>query len=595
MRKAVFAAVVVGALVATAPASAVVSGANGKILYTLQTPGNFDIWTINADGSGNVPIVTDAANDQGASWSPDGTKIVFRSDRTGAGDIYIANADGSGQTRLTTDPAQESHPSFSPDGTKIAFTRKDPDDEIFVMNADGSNAQRLTTNTITDAGPDWSPDGARIVFFRGNNVLHVMNADGSDQHELLPGNFSVGPQWSPDARRVVFQRSVAGESDPHLVNADGTGLLNVGQNIPSGAQAPSWSPDGTKIVTLAGSGSSDIWVMNPDGTGAVRILDDALVRSGPRWQPIPRAPKAETGGASAITTSSAQLSGTIDSTVLHPTTWFFEYGTTTAYGARTADAAAPSPVGDQAVAASVADLLPFTTYHARLVARNANGTTLGSDQTFTTAALPPLATTTRATATQTTASLFGIVDPRGAPAQFRFDFGTDASYGSSTAARPASSGAAAEVSDAVTGLKAATTYHFRVVATGPGGATPGADATIRTAPKARPRALSARARPSSDRKAPFRYVFSGRLGLPAGVQAAEACGGTVTIQVKRGRRRVKTSRARLSESCAYRKAFSFKSARTLRAARGRLQVTVSFPGNAVLASTRARAFSVRFG
>src|SRR5215208_1432820 len=149
--KAVFAAVVAVTLIAAAPASAVTAGANGKLIYTLQTAGNFDIWTINADGSGNVPIVTDAANDQGGNWSPDGTKIVFRSDRTGGGDIYVANANGTNPVRMTNDPAQESHPSFSPDGTKIAFTRKDPDDEIFVMDAVPlAPAQRRTDNTVVD-------------------------------------------------------------------------------------------------------------------------------------------------------------------------------------------------------------------------------------------------------------------------------------------------------------------------------------------------------------------------------------------------------------------------------------------------------------
>ena len=135
MTKTLLALAVPVGLVAAAPASAVAPGANGKLLYTLQTTGNFDIWKIESDGSGNAPLVTDAANDQGGSWSPDGTKIVFWSTRTGAGDIYIANADGTNQLRLTTDPNQEAHPSFSPDGTRIVFVRRDPDDEIVPRQA----------------------------------------------------------------------------------------------------------------------------------------------------------------------------------------------------------------------------------------------------------------------------------------------------------------------------------------------------------------------------------------------------------------------------------------------------------------------------
>jgi TolB protein len=599
MRKALVAVgVVISTLAAAAPASAVAPGDNGKLLYTLQSGGNFDIWTVNADGSGNTPIITDALNDQGGSWSPDGAKIVFRSTRTGAGDIYIANADGTNQVRLTTDPASEAHPSFSPDGTRIVFVRGAPDSEIFVMDTDPStaDAQNLTNNTVAELAPEWSPDGTRIAYFLdAGNVIAVMNADGSDQHVLDPGLRSNGPQWSPDARRVLFNRSDGmGDADPHAINADGTGLVNLGQEIPI-SQAPSWSPDGSKIVTLAGSTESDIWILNPDGSGAVKILDDTLVRSGPRWQPVPRAPTALTDAPTDVTTASAKLNGRIDSNLLHPTTYFFEYGTTTAYGARTGDAAAPSPLGPQAVSAGIGDLLPFTTYHARLVARNAIGTTVGPDQTFRTAALPPLVTTGRATATQTTAALFGIVDPRGAPTEFRFEYGTDTSYGSATSPGAAAPGAAAEVTGGASGLKANTLYHYRLVATNPGNVTTGADATVRTLRKAAPRSLSAAAKPRRDRKLPFRYRFSGRLRLPAGLRAAEACNGSVLIQVHRGRRRVTSTRAGLSRSCSYRKVVSFRNTRRLRAGKGRLKVSVSFRGNASLATKRARTLFVSFG
>jgi TolB protein len=498
LTKALLAVAIVIGLVAATPAWAVNPGVNGRLIYTLQTMGNFDIWTIGADGTGNAPLITDAASDQGGSWSPDGTKIVFKSARTGAGDIYVADADGNNQVRRTTDPGEESHPSFSPDGTKIVFVRKDPDDEIFVMNADGSGDVRRTDNTVADAAPEWSPDGTRIVFFR-QNVIHVMNADGSNEHELVPGGSSVGPQWSPDARRVLFQRAVTpGQSHPIVVNADGTGLADLGTMVPS-AQAPSWSPDGTKIVFLTSQGpGSDIWIMNADGTGGAPILDDALIRSGPKWQPIPRAPTGTTEAPTDVTPLSAKLNGTIDSNVLNPTTYFFEYGTTTAYGSRTPDAAAPAPVGLQAVSADLTGLRTSVTFHARLVARNAIGTATGADQTFR---------TNRAT----------------------------------------------------------------------------------------PQSLTSRARPRRDRSLPFRYVVSGRLGLPSTVTAAQACSGSVSIRVKRGRRTITSRRARLSGSCKYRKALVVRSTRRLGRARGVLKVTVTFRGNGVLTSRRARTRLVRFG
>ena len=58
------------------------------------------------------------------AWSPDGTKIAFTTDRDGNFEIYVMNADGTGQTRLTNNAAADDEPAWSPDGSKIAFTSR---------------------------------------------------------------------------------------------------------------------------------------------------------------------------------------------------------------------------------------------------------------------------------------------------------------------------------------------------------------------------------------------------------------------------------------------------------------------------------------
>jgi TolB protein len=79
-----------------------------------------------------------------APLPPDGSKIVFTSKRDGNYEIYVMNADGSGQTRVTDDPAGDHYPTWSPDGTKIAFaSKRDGDFDIYVMNPDGSGQTRL--------------------------------------------------------------------------------------------------------------------------------------------------------------------------------------------------------------------------------------------------------------------------------------------------------------------------------------------------------------------------------------------------------------------------------------------------------------------
>jgi Tol biopolymer transport system component len=60
---------------------------------------------MNADGSGQINLTNNPADDGVPSWSPDGRRIAFVSNRDGNLEIYVMNADGSGVTRLTNNPA----------------------------------------------------------------------------------------------------------------------------------------------------------------------------------------------------------------------------------------------------------------------------------------------------------------------------------------------------------------------------------------------------------------------------------------------------------------------------------------------------------
>jgi Tol biopolymer transport system component len=133
-----------------------------KILFQRRAKGeNWEIFAINADGSGLRNLSRNRSHDVDADWAPDGRSIVFRTSRHDKWELYVMNADGSGQRRLTrTAAANESRPSWSPDGQKIAFTREVGHNfELYVMNADGSGQRRLTPNSPVDrwVAYAWSP------------------------------------------------------------------------------------------------------------------------------------------------------------------------------------------------------------------------------------------------------------------------------------------------------------------------------------------------------------------------------------------------------------------------------------------------------
>ena len=99
--------------------------------------------------------------------------------------------------------------------------------------------------------------------------------------------------------------------------------------------------------------------------------------------PPPKAPQVFTGDATAITSTSATLNGTVNPRGL-ATTYRFVYGKTTAYGQTTTATSAGSGTTAKSVSANVTGLEPGTTYHFRLEATSSAGTTLGKDARFTT-------------------------------------------------------------------------------------------------------------------------------------------------------------------------------------------------------------------
>lgn len=197
-------------------------------------------------------------------------------------------------------------------------------------------------------------------------------------------------------------------------------------------------------------------------------------------------PSVSTGGASAITSSVATVSGSVNPNG-SSTVYSFQYGTSTQLGQQTA----LLPVGDDttthAVSAALGSLQAGTTYYYRTIATNDAGTATGTTLTFSTPGTPPpagtrpIATTGTAQAGVNSANLHGFVSPNGLTTTFYFEFGTTAAYGSQTA--PVSAGSSSDVfpvSTSLGGLQSSKTYHFRIVATSAAGTTVGADATFKT-------------------------------------------------------------------------------------------------------------------
>lgn len=167
-----------------------------------------------------------------------------------------------------------------------------------------------------------------------------------------------------------------------------------------------WSPtDGDQD---AGSGTSDVPVnttasgLIPNTTYYVRLVahhtyNAPVISSETQFTTaLPLPPDVTTEPANDLSTTHATLRGVLNPNQ-GPTTYSFEYGTTTSYGTTVPVGGAPDPnffarTEPIELVQRINGLTPGVTYHYRMVASNAGGTTDGADQTFTTTTPPPSST-----------------------------------------------------------------------------------------------------------------------------------------------------------------------------------------------------------
>lgn len=275
------------------------------VVFDSNRDGEGGIFVMDSNG-GNVRrvVLTPAGKTSGfPDWSPDRRKIAFASDRDGPMEIYVVNVDGTHIQRLTHSMTGVGNinPDWSPDGSKIAFAVQSPpgrSGKIHVMNADGSGQHPLTPGELRAGFPAWSPDGKKLAFASFQTfAIYVMNADGSEARPIThapPGAANVAtnaPAWSPDGKKILFDTTWGGDWDIWVIDADGSNqrqLTRIGANTARAA----WSRDGKRIAFHStrdrptGNDFTDfeIYAMDADGSQVRRLTSNTAFDAHPDWR-----------------------------------------------------------------------------------------------------------------------------------------------------------------------------------------------------------------------------------------------------------------------------------------------------------------------
>ena len=239
-------------------------------------------------------------------------RIAFSSVRTDPQakeyDIFSMNPDGSDVRRLTTNPETDRQPDWSPDGTDIAYSIDKPDSpvnfEVARMTTAGTGHRQLTTTATGQASsqPSWSRNGRSILFRRSGpgrvSAIWQMGPLGENPApRFAPPHPPLYPSWAPGQRRIAYAAilSPTGDNDRGIftLNADGSGPTTLFDVAGAYDSAPSWSPDGRQIAFESdadvGAGNPErdmeVWIMRADGSRPTQLTRNAIHDEGPAWSP----------------------------------------------------------------------------------------------------------------------------------------------------------------------------------------------------------------------------------------------------------------------------------------------------------------------
>jgi len=274
------------------------------------------IYSVAIDGSDAQQLTQSPFIDAHPSWSFDGKQICFtRQESNGQFDIWMMNADGSGQRQVTNSSGQSMVPCFSPDGSWIYYcSDADGNYELYKIRTDGSQRTQLTFTDapIENVGPKIAPDGSTLVYASNRDrptqtpltkFLYLLDlATGTSTCIASNIDNAESRSWSPDGTQIVFHNNIDSVGQLCVVDIATkkiTQLTQAAYNpnpfrpggvfpVMRGEVTPHWTPDGQRIIFASDrAGGYKLCSIKPDGSDAKLIPTQSVYNMSPNLQPLP--------------------------------------------------------------------------------------------------------------------------------------------------------------------------------------------------------------------------------------------------------------------------------------------------------------------
>jgi eukaryotic-like serine/threonine-protein kinase len=197
--------------------------------------------------------------------SPDGKRVaVERTDReTMNRDIWLIDADGKA-ARFTSDPGWDAFATWSHDGSEMIFTsNRSGSFDLYKKPVNGSSNEELFYASKEGKAPNsWSPDGKFLIFYSIGQPTHLkllaINGPADRQPVAIvdPQFGSVTGRFSPDGRWITYSSNESGKNEVSVRSFDPvTGAIGSPLTVTSGGgRTPLWRGDGKELFYIGPDG-----------------------------------------------------------------------------------------------------------------------------------------------------------------------------------------------------------------------------------------------------------------------------------------------------------------------------------------------------